>query len=96
MQRMLLTVALLALLGASGLFVGVQTASAQDIPPIEIAAMAGQEIAPVPVVVVEIPEGMGTRPFTYSIAPDLPAGLTLDSDTGTISGTPTAASEATS
>ena len=31
-----------------------------------------------------------TGPFTYSISPALPAGLTLDTTTGVISGTPTA------
>ncbi|MYB70410.1 MAG: T9SS type A sorting domain-containing protein [Gemmatimonadetes bacterium] len=90
MQRMLLTVALLALLGASGLFVGVQTASADEHA---MTAMAGQAIEPV--VGPVVPEGMGTPPFTYSVSPDLPAGLTIDPATGTISGTPTAASEAT-
>lgn len=33
----------------------------------------------------------GTPPFAFSINPPLPAGLTLDPDTGTISGTPTEA-----
>jgi hypothetical protein len=37
----------------------------------------------------------GARPFTFSITPALPAGLTLDTSTGTISGTPTVASAAT-
>ena len=37
----------------------------------------------------------GTTPLTYSIAPALPAGLSLASATGVISGTPTAASAAT-
>ena len=32
----------------------------------------------------------GTPPLTYSITPDLPAGLTFDAETRTISGTPTA------
>ena len=34
----------------------------------------------------------GTPPFTWSVTPVLPAGLSLDSRTGTISGTPTAVS----
>jgi len=34
----------------------------------------------------------GTAPFTWSVTPALPAGLTLDASTGRISGTPTAAS----
>ena len=90
MQRMLLTVALLAFLGASGLFVGVQTASADNH---EITATAGEAIAPL--AGPNIPEGLGTPPFTYSVSPELPAGLTIDPDTGTISGTPTAASPVT-
>ena len=32
----------------------------------------------------------GTPPLTYSVSPDLPAGLTFDAATRTISGTPTA------
>ena len=92
MQRMLLTVALLALLGASGLFVGVQTALADEH---EIAATYQVGTAIEPLVLPAVPEGMGTPPFTYSLTPDPPAGLTLDPATRTISGTPTAASEAT-
>jgi hypothetical protein len=34
----------------------------------------------------------GTAPLTWSVAPALPAGLTLDAAAGTIAGTPTAAS----
>ena len=34
----------------------------------------------------------GTSPFTYTVSPALPTGLTMASDTGTITGTPTAAS----
>ncbi len=90
MQRMLLTVALLAFLGASGLFVDVQTASADNH---EITATAGEAIAPL--AGPEIPPGIGTPPFTYSVSPDLPAGLTIDSATGTISGTPAAVSPVT-
>jgi trimeric autotransporter adhesin len=37
----------------------------------------------------------GTAPLSYSVAPALPAGLSLSSSTGTISGTPTAASAMT-
>lgn len=37
----------------------------------------------------------GTLPFAYTITPDLPAGLTLDSATGVISGVPGAATAST-
>ena len=33
----------------------------------------------------------GTAPYTYSVSPALPAGLSLDGTTGAVSGTPTAA-----
>lgn len=33
----------------------------------------------------------GTAPYTYSVAPALPAGLTFSASTGSVSGTPTAA-----
>jgi len=35
----------------------------------------------------------GTIPYTWSVTPALPAGLTLDPATGVISGTPTAKSD---
>lgn len=37
----------------------------------------------------------GTTPYTYAASPALPNGLTLDTATGQISGTPTIASSAT-
>ncbi len=37
----------------------------------------------------------GTTPFNFAIAPDLPAGLALDTTTGQITGTPTATEAAT-
>ena len=39
--------------------------------------------------------GGGTAPLAYSVAPALPTGLTLSSSTGAVTGTPTAASAAT-
>jgi len=82
---MLLTVALLALLGASSLFgqieIGDQTYE------------VGKAIEPV--VLPAAPEGLGTPPLTYSLSPELPAGLTFDPATRTLSGTPTAAAAAT-
>jgi hypothetical protein len=37
----------------------------------------------------------GVAPYSYTVSPSLPAGLTLNTVTGTISGTPTASSPAT-
>jgi hypothetical protein len=39
--------------------------------------------------------GAGTTPYTYSVAPALPAGLSINASTGSITGTPTSASGAT-
>ena len=88
MQRMLLTVGLLTLWGASGLFIGVPTASADEhIRTYEV----GTAIEP-----LTLPEVTGgTPPITYALTPALPAGLTFDAATRTISGTPLAASPAT-
>ena len=88
MQRMLLTVGLLTLWGASGLFIGVHTASADEhIRTYEV----GTAIEP-----LTLPEVTGgTPPITYSLTPALPAGLTFDAATRTISGMPLAASPAT-
>ena len=88
MQRMLLTVGLLTLWGASGLFIGAHTASADEhIRTYEV----GTAIEP-----LTLPEVTGgTPPITYSLTPALPAGLTFDAATRTISGTPLAASPAT-
>ena len=88
MQRMLLTVGLLTLWGASGLFIGVHTASADEhIRTYEV----GTAIEP-----LTLPEVTGgTPPYTYTLIPALPAGLTFDAATRTISGTPLAASPAT-
>ena len=88
MQRMLLTVGLLTLWGASGLFIGVHTASADEhIRTYEV----GTAIEP-----LTLPEVTGgTPPITYDLTPALPAGLTFDAATRTISGTPLAASPAT-
>ena len=87
MQRMLSTVGLLALL-ATGLFLGVHTASADEhIRTYEV----GTAIEPL---TLPASEG-GTPPVTYTLTPDLPAGLTFDPATRTISGTPLAASPAT-
>ena len=43
-----------------------------------------------PVVLPGVPEGSGTPPYTYSVS-GLPAGLSFDPGTRTLSGTPTVA-----
>ena len=91
MQRMLLTVGLLTLWGASGLFIGAHTASADEHEARILTYEVGTAIEP-----LTLPEVTGgTPPLTYSLTPALPAGLTFDAATRTISGTPLAASPAT-
>ena len=65
-------------------------------PPIELVASHLYEVgkAIAPVLFPAAPIGLGTPPLTYSLSPELPAGLTFDSATRTLSGTPTAAAEA--
>ena len=88
MQRTLLTIGLLTLLGASGLFIGADTAAADEH---ERMYEVGTAIEP-----LTLPEVTGgTPPFTYSLTPALPLGLTFDAATRTISGTPLAAAPAT-
>ena len=49
-----------------------------------------------PIPTLQLPEATGRDvPMTYSISPDLPAGLTFDATARTITGTPTAVSAAT-
>ena len=91
MQRKLLTVVLLALLGASGLFIGTPTALADEHGITDQTYEVGTAIEPLTLPAVT----GGTPPLTYSLTPELPAGLTFDPATRTISGTPTAASPAT-
>jgi hypothetical protein len=55
------------------------------------AGVHGQAYGP-----VKLSAKNGTAPLTWSVTPALPAGLSLDPATGTISGTPTAASPQTS
>jgi Ca2+-binding RTX toxin-like protein len=55
--------------------------------PASVAGVVGTAITPLAPTDVK-----RTGAATYAIAPELPAGLTFDSATGTISGTPTAAS----
>ena len=89
MQRMLLTVGLFALL-ASGLLFGVHTASADEHVR-TLTFEVGTAIDP-----LTLPEVTGgTPPLTYSLTPALPAGLTFDAATRTVSGTPLAVSPAT-
>lgn len=44
---------------------------------------------------VPVTGGGGTVPLSYSVSPSLPAGLSLNSNTGAVSGTPTASHAAT-
>ena len=52
----------------------------------DVSGQAGKAITPT---TPFTPAGL-TAPITYSVSPDLPAGLTLNTSTGVISGTPTA------
>ena len=88
MKRAFLTVVLLTLLGTSGLFIGADTAAADEH---ERTYEVGTAIEP-----LTLPEVTGgTPPFTYALTPALPLGLAFDAATRTISGTPIAASPAT-
>ena len=90
MQRTLSTVVSLALL-ASGLFLGAHTALADERESVILTYEVGTAIEP-----GMLPEVTGgTPPFTYSLAPALPVGLTFDAATRTISGTPLVVTPAT-
>ena len=90
MKRAFSSVILIALLGASGFLPGVHTTAADAQ---ELTYEVGTAIEPV--TLPEIPEGRGTPPYSYALTPALPAGLTFDPATRTISGTPLVASPAT-
>ena len=93
MKRTFLTFVSLALLGASGLFPGAHTALADEHETgiRTLTYEVGKAIEP-----LTLPEVTGgTGDLTYSLTPDLPAGLTFDAATRTISGTPLAATPAT-
>ena len=90
MQRTLSTSVLLALL-ASGLFLGAHTALADERESVILTYEVGTAIEP-----GTLPEVTGgTPPFTYSLVPALPVGLTFDAATRTISGTPLVVTPAT-
>jgi len=78
-------------------------ASLSDTQPLSITINAAQ--SPLKITTTSLPDGKmnqaytatlaasgGTAPYTWSVTPALPAGLTLDPVTGMISGTPTAVS----
>ena len=91
MQRTLLTVGLLTLLGASGLFLGAHTALADERESVILTYEVGTAIEP-----GTLPEVTGgTPPFIYSLAPSLPVGLTFDAATRMLAGTPLAVTPAT-
>ena len=83
--------------GSSAPWPSTISIAVQAPPPIELVAahlyQVGKAIEPVEFPAAPI--GLGTPPLTYSLSPELPAGLTFDSATRTLSGTPTAASAAT-
>ena len=90
MQRTSSTVVLLAFL-ASGFFFGTHTALAYEQGVGILTYEVGTAIEP-----GMLPEVTGgTSPFTYSLSPDLPVGLTFDAATRMISGTPLAVVPAT-
>ena len=82
--------------GSSGSWPTPINIEVQAPPPIELAGSYMYEVGKAidPVELPAAPIGLGTPPLTYSLSPDLPAGLTFDSATRTLSGTPTAASAA--
>ncbi|MBU6481356.1 MAG: putative Ig domain-containing protein [Nitrospirae bacterium] len=90
--------------GTSNFTVKVTDAISQsDTQPLSI--MISAATSPLEITTTSLPDGKrnqfysatlaasgGTTPYTWSVTPALPAGLTLASTTGVISGTPTAAS----
>ena len=93
MKRAFLSVFLLALLGASGFFPGVHTTSADAQDSVVLTYEVGTAIEPVTLPAAR--EGRGTPPYRYTLTPALPAGLTFDEATQTISGTPLVAAPTT-
>ena len=93
MKRAFLSVFLLALLGASGFFPGVHITSADAQDSVVLTYEVGTAIEPVTLPAAR--EGRGTPPYSYTLTPALPAGLTFDEATQTISGTPLVAAPAT-
>ena len=96
MQRMLLPVALLALLGASGFFPGVHITSADAQSLTGQTYEVGKPIEPIPLWDDSTLQasGGGTPPYTLTVS-GLPAGVSYDEATRTISGTPSEAGTAT-
>ena len=91
MKRMSWTVALPALLVASGLFLSAHTALADESEARSRLYEIGTSIEPLTLPAVT----GGTPPFTYSVTPALPEGLVFDAATRTILGTPSVALSAT-
>lgn len=59
--------------------------------PPQVSCLVGSTSCAIPVITLS----SGTAPFTYSISPALPVGLSLNAQTGVISGAPAAPSTAT-
>src|SRR5262249_34872358 len=97
------------LIGVLGTIVGFYFGSTQDTRNTQQPAITTPQTQGLAIATTTLPDGVvnapypsttlkatgGTAPLKWSVAPLLPAGLTLDPATGTISGTPTAASSKT-
>ena len=69
---------------------------AEPMPPAELAYSVNPAIYTVGLAITDnVPSSTGSAVDSYSITPALPAGLSLDTGSGVISGTPSAASVAT-
>ena len=69
---------------------------AEPMPPAELAYSVNPAIYTVGLAITDnVPSSTGSAVDSYSITPSLPAGLSLDTGSGVISGTPSAASAVT-
>ena len=68
----------------------LRAALALALSPVDVTLTRGAMMAPVTALATG-----GARDYSFSISPALPAGLSIDADSGTIAGTPTEASATT-